>query len=767
MLRLTLWNFAEDAQYDIELYENAPVNLNYQFTDVTEINKTKGSYTQTFRIPATKNNTDFFGALSDPAVQTSSALIIGNFNIKRKIRAELNYNSLPLMSGYVQIKAVYKQKKDFADIEIVFFGETIDMASKVGDKMLSDLTTSTIDHTITRAKILDSWVGSSAAPFDGTIRYGIMDKGQNWSLTPGTSTSEAIQPWMPTSSSWDDVGSMWQGDLTPYVQNKWIFARILSEAGFTYTSSFIDGATFGATYMPAFNGSKYPRSTSQEPERQVFGVSTAVNMVLANAEATVPFVDNVGGHNGYDVENNWYNSSNIFVAPYTGFYTFTLNQVFEGGDAICYTEVWQQVNNGSSLYVQSETFHGDGQFTFTRYFDEGRRMYIQAATVGTPTGTESLMTGQVGGALSWFRMDSVTEALQGQDLSLAENFPKCKQIDYLLSLQKMFNLVFIPDKNKPQHLIIEPFEDYTASGTAKDWTNKVDYLKDVVLKPTTDIQKKDYSWSYDQGQDFINTLIQQQTDRVYGRHKVTDPDNAFAVGETKIKTSFAPYVLSNIPNTGFVIHRCITNDGAGVSDPKPRIAFWCGTTDTMGSVFIRDDDMSNNSTVLEMPFFSNYNAVAPSITNDDLNFGYEIDFFFTIANALNTLYYKYWAAYVNQLYSSNSRILTLYIELNNADIQDFEFSDRIYIEDSYYRINKIANYDATQGGSTKVELVKIIQEIADCEFIPTNVALGIIRFAGTGIVYGNQKCCEQYGYTWRPRISRCLANNSTLSPTVI
>jgi len=128
MLRLTLWNFAETAQHNIELYENAPVNLNYQFADITEINKTKGSYTQTFRIPATKINTDFFGALSDPAVQTSSALIIGNFNVKRKIRADLNYNSVPLMSGYVQIKAIYKQKKDFADIELVFFGETIDMS---------------------------------------------------------------------------------------------------------------------------------------------------------------------------------------------------------------------------------------------------------------------------------------------------------------------------------------------------------------------------------------------------------------------------------------------------------------------------------------------------------------------------------------------------------------------------------------------------------------------------------------------------------------
>ena len=152
MLRLTLWNFAETTQHTIELYQNAPVNLNYQFTDVTQINKTKGSYTQTFRVPATKINTDFFGALSDPAVQTSSSLIIDNYSVKKRIRAEINYNSVPLMRGYVQVKAVYRQKKDFADIELVFFGETVDMTTKVGDKMLTDLTTSTIDHGLNNAE---------------------------------------------------------------------------------------------------------------------------------------------------------------------------------------------------------------------------------------------------------------------------------------------------------------------------------------------------------------------------------------------------------------------------------------------------------------------------------------------------------------------------------------------------------------------------------------------------------------------------------------
>ena len=56
------------------------------------------------------------------------------------------------------------------------------------------------------------------------------------------------------------------------------------------------------------------------------------------------------------------------------------------------------------------------------------------------------------------------------------------QFDYLTSLQKLYNLVFIPDELRPGHFHIETFADYMSAGDTKDWTSKVDYGKDVVIK---------------------------------------------------------------------------------------------------------------------------------------------------------------------------------------------------------------------------------------------------------------------------------------------
>ena len=761
MLTLTLWNSAETTQHTIELYQHAPVNLNYQFTDVTNINKAVGSYSQTFRVPATKANTDFFGDIKNPAVNTTSGLIEGRYSVKRKIRAALSYNSIPMMTGYVQIKAIYQQKKDFADIELVFFGDTVDMAAKIGDKMLSDIADSSLNHVLNKSNIVNSWAGSSAVPFDGSVRYGLLDKGQNWQAIAGSNTSAA-------SPVWSNTDGVYQGYLTPYVRAKYLVNTILSEAGFTYTSNFIDGSDFANVYLPAYFGSETPRSTDFEPENQLAAVGLAAN-VTTTSIAVLPLLDTVS--NAYDYGGNWDNSTYQYTSPYINETTFTLNTSatpHSSGLEYVIFKVWK-IPSGSVVGQQQLTFSGTGQHTFTFFLLGGDKIYVTAQKASNaPGGTYEAFGSGVDGSGTWLRIDNVTEPLHGQTVDMSKNYPEIKQIDFLMGLQSMFNLVFVPDKNKPNHILIEPFNDYVSSGTAKDWTNKIDYTKDVVVKPTVDLQKKQYDWTHSEGQDFVNVLIQQQTGRVYGRYRVTDPQNDFASGEASIQSPFAPYLMTHIPNTNFVIHRCITNDGSAVGTPKPRLAFWCGQSTLMGAFYIREDNGTTDSTAYNFPVFSNYNSESPTITDENLNFGYERDFFFVQVHPLNTLYYKYWSPYVNELYTQNARHITAFFKLTRADIQDFEFSDKIYIQDTYYRILKISNFDATKEGITKVELLKVGTDVADCADIPHGIKEnGQIVFNNNNFDYGSEECCVRYGYTWRKKLGRCYpAGSQAIPPSV-
>ncbi len=752
MLRLTLWNTAETKQFNIDLYEHAPVNLNYQFSDVTEINKAKGSYSQTFRVPATKANSGFFQALHKPTLQPST-----NYKIKKKIRAALNYNSIPLMVGYVQIKNIYIQKKDFSDIELVFFGETLDLVRSLQEKNISDLDTGNIDHTLNAAAIGSSWqaTGLGTFPFNGTVRYGIMDKGRNWS---NLSTTSADNYW-----AFNQSDSLWQGDMTPYVSAKWLVDKIMDEGGFTYDSVLFGTTDFQNIFLPAYNGSLTPRSEDNDSEAQVIAVGLASDFpVGTGSDARVPLLDTTTG--SYDYANNWNNTTHEWTAPYLCEITVTLSVTTSTyGTATAMS--LRKILAGTTTEVWIAWAY-QPQITETVILHAGDKLLVQATGSTVSDTAVSGTTGNDG--TTWLRIDSVSEPLGGQLVTMSDNFPEIKQIDFLISLQKMFNLVFVPDTRKPNHLIIEPMQDYLTAGTKKDWTNKVDYTKDVVITPTTDIQRNDITWTNDKGQDFLNIAIQLSADRVYGRYKVQDTDNDFATGTQEVRTALAPYVMSYIPSTEVVIHRCLDSQGNGVKVPKARLAYWNGLTVNYSNFWLRLDSGTPTS-VAFFPQFSNYSAVNPNVADNDLNFGYERAFFAMDSHPLNTMYYRYWMSYVNELYSEDARLLSAYIQINRADIQDFEFSDNIFIRDTYYRILKIHNYDATIGGAVKVDFIKILSDVVDCAYTPTGqLSNGVITFNNSSSNYGNRECCQRYGYVWVARkgggVSQCYPTSLIPEP---
>ena len=338
------------------------------------------------------------------------------------------------------------------------------------------------------------------------------------------------------------------------------------------------------------------------------------------------------------------------------------------------------------------------------------------------------------------------------DVDIAGSLPKMKQIDFLLGLQRMFNLVFVPDKNKPSHVLIEPFTDYVETGTQKDWTEKVDYSKDVTLKPTTDLQKKVQTWTYKPGLDFISKSVQDSLGRVYGRFEVTEPENDFAKGEQKIETTFGQFLPSLIPGVGGPIHRSLQADGQGIQEPLPMVAYWTGVQDTFIRWWLRNDDgLSPDFFALtDFPMFSNYSADEPTVSSYDLNFGMEAPFFPIPVNPANTLYFEYWAQYVTELYSDEARLMTCTMRLDKRELADFEFSDNIFIKDSYWRVLKIS-YDSNVEGTCTVELIKILSDIAVCEDTPTGISerYNVILFNDSTDVspdYGSPECCRLYGY---------------------
>ena len=737
MLRLNV------SDVDLDLYQDEAVNLTIQFSDLEGINSPVGSFSQTFRVPGTQKNMDVFGPIntSDP----------GSVNLKTKKAAELFSGSVSILRGFVQVKAVYLQKQHYADIELVFFAGAVDLRAELAGQMLTDLNLTTYDHTLNITNVQDSWLGNLSS---GAVRYGLIDKGFNWSF--------------PSNPPWSSSDGLEQGELTPFIRAKAVFDAIMAGAGYTYDSTFFDttgAGNFDRIYLPAYNGAQSPLTNGAELGQaraalEADYTTSSLNVLGLTDDAT----------NGVDDGDNFNNTSNRYTAPYTGLFTVEITYSYKrhsSGPTNIYV-----YRNGSQHFQldTTETIGYNRTQTLVMLLVSGDYIDLR----GEADGATAVIYGNdvVGTGIRTDITVTPSAPMSGQTVRMALNMPEMSQIDFVVGLQRMFNLVFVPDKNREKHLLIEPYVDYMAAGTNKAWNDLVDYDHDITLKPTTDLQKERYSWTYSPGLDFVSDNIQKALDRTYGAYRVLDADNDFATGQKSVQTQFGQYMTSVIPGSSFPIHRSIKSDGSIIENPLPMLAYWHGTSSNYGQWYLRNDSHATTGASSLFPSFSNYSTDFATVTDKDLNYGMESPFFPVKVNPANTLYFTYWAQYVAELYSAEARIMTLHVKLDRVELADFEFSDKIWMRGARWRVLRMT-YDANVEGLVKVECLKVLSDVAVCEDTPTGLVVkdNVITFNNSATDYGSKTCCELYGYQWVQFVEggvgyqRCKPRPQTTQPT--
>ena len=480
MLELKVYDGSEE--YYLELYVNDPVNLKYQFTDIEEIQKASGSYSQSFRVPATDKNVQLFGTF----FQSNT---VEGFNPKRKKQAELYYNTIPILTGFIQLKSAYIQKENYADFEIVFFGESVNLARTLGDKKLKDLDLSAYDHTVNYANAVLSWAGSL---FSGDVRYGLLDK-YNWSNNGnGVAITEA--------------SPIYAGQMTLFLRVEALLDKIAEDNGFTFESNW--KATLDNYYVPMINGAQVILGQDGYSSESFYAGITANQSTFVSGlteylvpsmdDSTAPFFDNGGNF-----------ASNIYSPSNTQELEYEVRAIVrnDSGNAVAGTARVgiQNITDGVNIVVSDAVQIPVGQTLVVQTSGsvvlEASKEYRLIVILEASSGSWTIFDDLFGAYYTGFRVTNLIPYV-GYNASLQSNAPDIKQIDFLTSLQKMFNLVFVPDKLDPKKIKIEPFDDFVTGGSIKDWTDYLDYSKDVVIEPTTDIQSKNYEWTYSKDKDF-------------------------------------------------------------------------------------------------------------------------------------------------------------------------------------------------------------------------------------------------------------------------
>jgi hypothetical protein len=348
-----------------------------------------------------------------------------------------------------------------------------------------------------------------------------------------------------------------------------------------------------------------------------------------------------------------------------------------------------------------------------------------------------------------------TDLLPNQPYRLSSSIPgNIKQIDFINSIIKMFNLYLSQDKVDPKKIYIEPRDQFYETNFV-DWSRKLDVSKDILHKPIVDRKKRVYM-SYKEDKDLSNTLYKSNTNQIYGQYEYLT-GNEFDTSEQKIEVIFSPSPLLNRKKAdGNLDNRLIYTQ---ILDPKGTInAENYNIVDSNIRILYRKNISLSGATfkVFENSYLS-YNTYPyaghlddPTSPGLDLSFSEPLYLFYEYRNfgyTNNNLYTLYYEQFFEEVYGLESKHITAYVYLTAQDIIDFDYRKLVYLDRAssgaggYFRVNKI-EYDPFNKMSYKVELIKVLNNFKSkynkkliLDATTTGVGLASPNW-GTGLVTG-------------------------------
>jgi len=452
-------------------------------------------------------------------------------------------------------------------------------------------------------------------------------------------------------------------------------------------------------------------------------------------------------------------NTNYFRVPFAGNYSWNFRFNYDDNN-VCGGDIDFQIyaRKGSDLstldsqppFAVSDLYQLPtcGQQAAVNYFFTGNcgtgeyvRLYVDLKSSSTPGNqlrilpyNEYTITSQ---APMWDLYSSPTLAgTQLVDIRLGLQQINC--IDFLKAMITMFNLVVVQDEVS-QSIIIEPFNWYynEADRTEKDWTQKLDLNSSYRIEPLSFDLTKEVNLTYTKGsEEYLNKIFEDTNKYQYGRYKYISTNNLLS-GEQTYEIPFAatPTTVVNgadnfiIPSFYRELNTAVTTPTGATSgytyttlqpySNKPHIFFWTGNRFAYKDQFRQVQGswyLSSGATPVEIttyPCVSHLSSLDIQIPDlvSDLNFGSTFDFFgnyntlpvqFTQFNLWNL----FWEDYVDNNYSNETRRLTGRFFLKPIDIYETSLTDKVFVKDSFYRIELINEADLTDYKLTECSLIK-------------------------------------------------------------
>lgn len=728
----------------LTLFGDEPISIDILANDITDISKKNSTRSQAFTIQADKNNNDLLNHIFNIGADSL-------FDTRKKTPCYILNDNIMVFNGNLQLLKVNIKNKNVISYDVVVYGEVADLLKSIGDKLLTDLDFSNLNHVFNVDNIVASWTADTDTL---GYYYPLIDYGYDLDVND-------LNNMIPANSTWN--GSIYAtGGMDPFIfkpalSNKMVLDKIFASASFSYESDFLNSDVFKETIIP-FNGDIKLANNDAYTDQFLFYVGTTGSVNFTQSYSWPPTLNNPyyisttgdlrnltpklsnTSNPFYDIAGDFNTTTYRYVASQASVQSFVADISFKSGFTFSGTVNSQwRVNWYRQMPSQpAKPFHVDG-FNWINSIPSGTTQSVRSTTPKLNNPSSNLLYPVQQGEQIFYTIDIVSsnfnvigytfnttvisaqlynnvypDLVHGGMLFYNQFVPKnVKQIDFVKSIVTMFNLMVIPDKNNPKKLKLIPRKDYYASGTIKDWSDKLDAGSKIDEKFLSELQKnKKIRLTYKEDKDFYNTDYKSSTNTVYGEY-VNIIDNEWIEGEQKIEVAFSPTPIDKVIGSIDVYAPKIAkrDEVSGIysrTDFNMRFLRKNKTLMTTQNTFKLIGYTASNS----YPYAGHLDH--PTAPELDYNFGQIAYAYYPELRSMtpNTLVDEYWKDYLDDISDKNSKIIKCKIYLTPNDIAQFNYNDSIYIKGltddggHYFIVNKI-NYIPTSNLPSDVELIKV------------------------------------------------------------
>ena len=667
---------------DLQNFDDFPLVITKGIVNLDNLKARTGTFTKNFKVPNTKNNSVLLSNVDDINSRKDFRDALG----RKPCIIMVNGNEIE--KGFVQVSKSYNGF-NVDSFELVFFGNNIDWVKGAAEKNVNSL---------------DFANNAQVYNFDNIRSTNINDY----------PTKEHCYPYISRGGNLSQNNTNVE-DYYPCFYLSGIINRGLNSLGYKVNSTFLNSDNVKRLACDLNGDMKVAQSVVDASRTRASKTSdqtvssTGAGVIRFNDDSTVPNEDN---------GNNYNTSTNDYIAPTTGRYTFTVSLIIGdytllGGLTSFDLDVKIMKDNFIEKARVTQTFSPQtGQqtkeYTLTTLLNAGDEIRVYYEWVKPLNVGFDIKTG------SYFKAQRSSELVKDDNFALNEVIPdNIKLLDIINDFTRMFNIYYWTDV-KTKTIYLEPRDTFFLESTgALDWSDKLDLSNNYEIDYVSSY-KRDIKFSYkDVDNDEWLKGWQDTNKRKYAEFTHPLPSR-FAEGTTEVKLDLfsASYAhiaeeatpLNSNPFTTLKYwNEYLDNGVRRTTPPTHRIDSYNSRIFN----FIYDTQIEPNgddrkyaynnisSTLIPYGIFESYNNTTPNINLS-----------FTGDDGLFTTYYSKMLKNIEE-----GGRLVAYFNLSSTDFDNLDFRKLVYIDapiqaKGYYLIESILDYNPINNGLTKVSLFK-------------------------------------------------------------